>query len=213
MNRRQNNTFRMSKATVSLMDDHQELWVDFPVIATQKAKIEGIQEQLGTQKDDRLVIDTRAHTKTKNEKLSALGSRTGRLAIRARALARINKDNELLLATDYTKRQIERGSDQDTMNAIHKIVSAVEPHEAILVADYNLGETELAEIKTETEAVDRLIVDRTTTNAAGKSATAQVSDLVQDLVEEWELMDDLVEGIIDDADFVDTYYTTRRIGR
>ena len=45
MNRRQNNANRMTTATLNLLDDHEEIWIEFAVIAAQKTRIAELQTQ------------------------------------------------------------------------------------------------------------------------------------------------------------------------
>lgn len=181
MNRVQNNVIRMTNATLELLDDHSEIWGGYEVITNQKQKVISFRDEAKNHKEGQSDGNTQPQTKTKNELLASLSNRTGKVARKARGLARLTNDNPLLLAVDFSLNDIENGSDQETLDTVNKILSAAEGKEGILKKQYNLDPKELKELKEIAIRIDDIINDRTATNAGGKTSTANLSETISQL--------------------------------
>ena len=202
----------MSTATLKLITDHGEIMAPFSVIADYKTKIEALLEDIELHKDGQGAGDTTAKTKTKNELLTDLVKRSAKLARKASGLAKVTDDNELLSAVDVPEYKIVDGSDRDTLDVVGKILSAAKAKETVLMDQYNLAEGEIASLQAIVERVYDLLDERRVSSSSGKASTSNLSEAIDELRGVWDVMDDLVEGIVDNDEFLDTYNNTRRIG-
>ena len=133
--------------------------------------------------------------------MSVLVNGTSKIAKKTKSLAKVSGNNDLLAKVDYSKSEIMDGSDQETLDLTAKILNAAQGQETLLKEGYNLKDGEIAKLE-EIKAEINSLLDRRTTGASGsKQNTANLSEAIKGLRLAWALMDDLIEGIIDDEDF------------
>lgn len=202
----------MASATLRLLSDYDALVNPFNVIIEQTQKIKDLLDEVELHKEGQEESDTTAQTRTKNELLAELVERTSKVALKARGLAKFTGDNELLNRVDFSRHDIAVKSDQYTLDTVQSILKAVEKKQATLIESYNLAEGEIAAIEAIAKRVDALLNERRVSASGGKASTANLSEAISELRRAWNVMDDLIEGIIDDEDFVETYNISRRIG-
>ena len=203
---------RMASATIQLLNDYNETIKPFNVITKQKQKIADLIEEVELHKDGQEENDTTAQTRTKNELMTDLVDRTAKVALKARGLAKVTGNNQLLNRVDFSRYDIANKSDQYTLDTIRTILKAVRKEQAALVTGYNLFEGEIDALEAIVKRVDALINERRVSASGGKASTTNLSETISELRQAWDVMDDLVEGIIDDEDFIDIYNNSRRIG-
>ena len=202
----------MSTATLMLITAHDEIMAPFPVIAEYKKKIEALLEDVELHKDGQSAGDTTAKTKTKNELLTDLVKRSAKLARKASGLAKVTDDNELLSAVNFPEYKIIDGTDRDTLDVVDKILNAARAKEAVLMEQYNLVEGEIASLQAIVERVYDLLDERRVSSSSGKASTSNLSEAIDELRDAWDVMDDLIEGIVDNEEFLDTYDNTLNSG-
>ena len=204
------NVHRMATAALQLLNDNSELLTPFDVITKQKRKIEVLLEEVEFHKDGQEEGNTTAKTQTKNELLTDLIDRTAKIALKARGLARITGDNDLLKKVDFSRYEIATSTDQYTLDTIEKILSAAKDNQQVLMESYNLGKGEIAALEKILERVNKLIDKRRVSASGGKASTANLSESISELSDAWYMMDDFIVGILDDEDFIETYINIRK---
>ena len=209
MNKIQIDVQRMATAALQLLNNNSEMLTPFNVITKQKSKIETLLEEVEFHKKGQEEGDTTAKTQTKNELLMDLIDRTAKIALKARGLAKITGDNDLLKKVDYSRYEIATSTDQYTLDTIEKILKAAKDNQQVLIESYNLNKSEIAALEKIMERVDALIDKRRVSISGGKASTANLSESINELREAWDVMDDFILGIIDDEDFIETYTNTR----
>ena len=202
----------MTSATIRLLDDYDVLLTPFNVIINQKQKITDLLKEVELHKEGQEESDTTEQTRIKNELMADLVDRTAKVALKARGLAKVTGDNTLLNRVDFSRHEIADNSDQYTLDTIGAILKAVEEKKETLIKSYNLLNGEIDALKTLAARVDTMITERRVSTSVGKTSTVNLSEAVSELRQAWGVMDDLVEGIIDDEDFIETYKNSRRIG-
>ena len=212
MNRIQNNVYRMASATIQLLNDHDVLLKPFIVITEQKRKITDLLKEVELHKEGQEESDTTEQTRTKNELMADLVDRTAKVALKARGLAKVTGDSKLLNRVNFSRYDIADKSDQYSLDTVGAILKAVEEEKTALVQGYNLFHGEIDALEALAARVDTLITERRVSASSGKASTANLSEAIGELRQAWDVMDDLVEGIIEDEDFIETYNNSRRIG-
>jgi hypothetical protein len=211
MNKIQNNIYRMSTVTLNLIKEYREIVEPFFLISEQIEKIQALLKEIKFHENGQAAGDTVAKTQTKNELLAELVRRTYKLARKISGLAKLTNDNDLLYQVQFSPSEIADGSDLKTLNTVNKILQAAKSKEAILAQDYNMAEGEIDDLQAIASRVDSILDERLVSSSTGKASTANLSEAFSELREVWSVMDDLIEGIIENEDFIETYENTRKI--
>ncbi len=167
------------------------------------AAIEGHARTQAAATPEGLTINRDAARDVAEALLARLGKRVGAHAARI-------KDADLREAVRHSRTEWDRMSDADFhANA----ADALARTEAILpdLARVRVGKDDLAEIRTALEAARPQTATRDTVRARRVAATAALGGGYSPLIGPLDILDDLVDELIDDPEFVARYHVLRRI--
>jgi hypothetical protein len=211
MKQKETNYLTMTGSVIQLLEDNSEKWQDITHIANSVQQIKSTANSTREAARIQDKSNTKGYTNEKHTLFLRMTLNIEKLVRKARAYARMNKDEQLLNLVDHSLSSIQDGSDEETLIRCENIAAGVENIKDTLISEFGLDETILAQINEDITAIRNLVNQRTDTNSKGTAATASIKDNIKELRTHFELLDDLVYGIIDDNDFLKIYSNTRQI--
>ncbi len=211
MKQRETNFLTMTGSVIQLLEDNTEKWEGNTHISNSVQQIKGAADTIREAARIQDKSKTEGMTNEKHTLFLRMTINTEKLVRKARAFARMNSNEQLLKQVDYSLSAIQDGSDEETLIRCENIISAIEPVKETLVSEFGLDEAMLAKVHEDIEAIRKIISTRTDTGSEGKAATSNIKNNIAGLRKHFELLDDLVYGIINDDDFLRVYSNTRQI--
>jgi hypothetical protein len=153
---------------------------------------------------------TVGYTKDRNGQLHAMCDLAYGLLLKIRSYARISNNQVLLHAIDYSESHLRRGRETEVINRCQMIHDKGQEHQAAL-ADFMVTPDVLAHLHTAIQNFSPLSAKRDIVLGERATATANIPSLIESVRNELLTLDDLIEGLVRDKDFVTTYIQVRQI--
>lgn len=132
------------------------------------------------------------------------------LLLKIRSYAKIANNKSLLYAINYSESEMRRGPESLIINRCQTIHNKGKEHLADL-SDFLVTEENLTQLQHVINTVKPLSAQRDVIASERVTATANIPLLIEGARTELDKLDDLVEGLIADKNFVDTYRQVRQI--
>lgn len=205
------NYLNMADSVMQFLNSNADQWNSNAHITKQ---VQDIQETTDKIRQAALVQDgskTTGLTGEKRERFGRMTLNTGKLVRKLRAYAKLNKDAQLLQKVDHSISSIKDGSDEESLIRCENVVNVAEGIKDSLVAEFALNESLIGAIRDDIAAIRILISTRTDTGSEGVVATSAIKDNIAMLHAHFDILDDLVYGIIDAEEFLQLYANNRQI--
>ena len=200
----------MGRGEVAHFDGAPDTWDTKPVLVSVvnvvKALTNGIVQAGLTQQE----MVTGGYTLDKDTQLALMGAVTEPLVRGLRPLARMTSNNALLKQVDFAPSELLAGPEQEIVNRCQLIHDAAATRQTEL-ANYGVTPAMISGQQVAIDTFKPLAGLRDAVGAKRQAATATLPDLFDQLRAQFELLDDLVGNLVDDADFKATYRELRAI--
>jgi len=120
------------------------------------------------------------------------------------------KRAEVIAAVDQSRTDLSRGTEEEQYQRHSLILSYAKQHRAELSA-YKVNEASIEELETAINTFDSLRGNRREAESRRIFSTANIAALIKKVREELTILDSAVEGLIDNPEFIKTYFIARRI--
>lgn len=210
MTQRQINLLAMYNAVLRYMDDHSDAWATITLIADKKSEMAESIAEISGKGIIQQQKNPKGYTSDKNAALETMTGLAYKIALRVKAFARKNRNAVLLQAVSYSQFALETGPETEMINRCALIAGAATDNLGSLSA-YKVTADDIEAL---TDAIDAARPKSAERDAVGGERTAITGNLQQLFSEAREHateLDDLVEGLVDDPDFVESYFAVRRI--
>jgi hypothetical protein len=208
MNSKQLGYLTMTRRVLAHLDGKPALWNGLPPVANTvqevRACVQAITEQGFTQSER----STPGYTLDKEARKEAMCSLAMGLVLKLRGYAKVNKDNVLLMAVHYSESDLRTGPEQDLVTRCRLILARGREYQPKL-ADYQVTKSTLSALHTAIDAFVPLSSQRDAVSKERTTATANIAALFDALRQRLDALDDLVPGLVNNADFVATYKQSR----
>ena len=198
----------MTRRVLAHLDSKPALWNTLPPVASTvqavRACVEAVTEQGFTQSER----STLGHTLDKEARKELMCNLAMGLVLKLRGYAKVNKDNVLLMAVNYSESDLRTGPEQDLVTRCRLILARGREYQPKL-ADYQVTKSTLSALQTAVEAFVPLSSKRDAVSKERTTATANIAALLDELRQRLDTLDDLVPGLVGNADFVATYRQSR----
>ncbi len=154
--------------------------------------------------------ETVGYTKRKDVHMDQILERSYQLGLKLRAYAKVTTDHVLLQAVNFSNTKLRRGSAQLVLQRCQRIVQHARSHLAEL-ANYQVTEAEVAAVEQMLTTTEPMTPARNVISGERKTATSSIPELIAQARQNLDMLDDLVESMVTDVAFVDTYFNVRRI--
>lgn len=210
MNQRQLNSLTMYKAVLAHLDTRPSLWnTSAPltkVIFSLRTFVVALHQQSLTQAERTTV----GYTQDKDGQMQHMCDLAYAMLLKIRSYAKISNNKALLYAINYSESEIRRGAETQIINRCQTIHNKGQEHLADL-ADFLVTKKDLSELQNTIDAVKPLSAQRDAIANERVTATANISMLIDGARAELDKLDDLIEGLIKDKNFINTYRQSRQI--
>jgi len=210
MNRIQDNVVSMIKLVDTTMTDNLQVWENIKPIANQVTQLKkklSIIDSLSVKQADNSSIGL---TALKSKHLEIMLSQGYEIALKIRGYARVNNDVELLSAVDYSESRFKMGPVNDLINRC-KIVVKVGRENLSKLKDYKVSAASLNALEASIQLMDPISSKRDQHRTERTTITANISTILSETRELLDITDDLVRGLVEDKDFIKTYFKAREL--
>ena len=154
-------------------------------------------------------MDAKAYTEASNQEYEIIVSLTLKLCKKLCVSARRNNDPALLLLANHSQSSITAGKRKEIISRCTAIINKAESMlEALQV--YKVTEKEITAIRQHIESFD-VHTDERSNIKTDKTTLTQLNlpDLIQSIRQRFVILDDMVEGFLDDEDVIARYKQSR----
>lgn len=209
MNKKQISFLTMAKGVLAHFNGNESAWVNLEVVKEVVGEI-GTQVGLVDEPSQKQEGGTTGHTAIKDALFDTMIEKTFKLKLKLSAYARHKKDTLLLQSIDYSKSALEAGAEA---GALVRCKFVLQHAKATLdkLGPYQVTQQELEEVESSVLAYEKAPVQRDLVGSTRKTATATIEQVVEELRDNFEMLDDFTYGMIDHPEFVSTYRNLRQV--
>lgn len=200
----------MFKAVLAHLDSKPAGWNTLPALAELVEQFRAFTNamiQLGLTQSER---NTMGYTLDKDAQLEDMCELTYQLLLKIRPYARKTKNNVLLQAVDYAPTSLRTGAESEIITRCQLIHNQATTHLAGLAA-YMVTEAELNAVQAAIDTFKPLSGARDAISGERTTATANIPVMMNQAKETLASIDDLVEALVKDSPFVETYQQVRQV--
>jgi hypothetical protein len=150
------------------------------------------------------------YTAAKERARDELESLLYQTSIRLRSYARTTNNDVLIAQLEYSQSALGRIRHNDLLTYGRVVVEACKQYLPELLV-YQIDDMTINELSQSIDRTETLFSERNTIVSQRVEATADLEKLFSVARKQLKILDDLVEGYIDDETFVITYFQTRKI--
>ncbi|WP_298738009.1 hypothetical protein [uncultured Chitinophaga sp.] len=210
MTRRQLNLLDMYQAVLSHLDKFPGTWNQLTPVTPIVDNLRTIVAEMLTQSQLQAQCNPTGYTKRKDAHMFEIVERAFQLSLKLRSYAKFNNDHVLMAAVDLAYSTLARGPQQLVFQRCQRIAQHARDHLSELAA-YQVTEEEVTMLEAQLNTTEPMTPARNVILGARKTATGSIPALVTRARKALDALDDLVEGMIDDAMFVSTYFNVRQV--
>lgn len=210
MEQRSINFLKMTSGVISGMEQEKTIWETETEIANQHASIKSTFESIGSKNQLILGTDKTGYTSAKDNLFDDITHGTHKLTRKLSAYAKINKVHLLLPLVDLSLSTLTRGPEKE---AVDRCAAIIEKAVQMLpqVASYKINQEQLDEIRKQIADYNTSLNERTNVSTNLKISGEEIDEDIANLRIMLDILDDLIEGIIDDEGFIARYKSLRKI--
>jgi hypothetical protein len=210
MNQVEFNFLNMTDRTLAFMNANTVLWVNDPEIKEVVNII--VLERTGAGEKGALEsgLSGKGHTAAKNNTFDSFVAKTYKLSKKISAYVKTKGLLSLLPMVDLSLSALSRGPEKEVVNRCRAIAEIARTNMTGL-ATFKVTTDEVELINTLISDYQSHIDNRSTTNISKSSSRDDVAVHISNLRTKLDLLDDLVEGLMDDDAFIRSYKSARAI--
>ncbi|WP_143307726.1 hypothetical protein [Chitinophaga vietnamensis] len=210
MNKRQLNTLTMFQAVLAHMDNFPQSWNKLPPVTPLVEGLRSDINKLHTQLKQQEANSTVGHTLNKDLHFDKLRERIYQLSLKLRAFAKLRQDNVLLVEVNYSPSQLDSMSTAVLLQRCYTIVELANTYLPDLT-NFNIAGQDIADITALIKAAEPMPSQRDVIAGTRKMVTSTIPELFVHAKAQLDILDDLVEGLVTDSTFTETYFNLRRV--
>lgn len=210
MQQSNSNFMNMVQSVLANLRKDQSHWENEPEIAAEVSDVEKEFNSIMETSRDIFGLDPRGYTTAKNDAFDSITAGTHKLCKKMYVYASRHKDSALLSLVDHSLNSLSGGIEKDAVNRCSAIVKRAESMLTVL-QPFKITEPELTAIRRLITSYNEHIDGRTNTKTSKSTQIQDVSGQISSLRERLTLLDNLIEGFIDDDEMIARYKTSRAI--
>ena len=209
MRKRYQNAHTMHAAVLNLFDRRPEEWADETPVEETVARLRGVFESVARIEAERQQMGTIGLTAEKTGARRTMEAATMRLVYAARPYARKIGDKVLEAEVNTTPNTLAKASDAAALGRAGRVLAAVEGRIGEMAA-YKVTKADVDALRTAAAAVVPAGAVRDSTGGQREARTEALGPLFTEATDLLDDLDDVVEGVIEDAEFRAEYARVRR---
>jgi DNA-binding transcriptional MerR regulator len=210
MNQNQINYLNMAAGAIAGMRKEQALWENEPEIIAVFKSLVSVFDTISSKYEFMAGTSLPSYTTTKDNTFDRIIAATHKLARKLSAYAKIRSDFNLLPLVDVSVTGLSRGPEADVIKRCSAIADHAQKRLRELTS-FKITEVELSDIKQLIADYNNHSGNRSTVSSDKLNTGREISSLISQLREKFDILDDLVEGLIDNDGFISRYKSLRSI--
>jgi len=204
------NFLKMTSGIIAGMQKEKSVWEDEEEIVAVFTDVVNVYTNIESKNHGILGTDTTGFTNEKDNLFDKLTHLTYKLCKKMSGYAKRNKDYALLPLVDVSLLTLQRGIEKE---AVERCAAIVEKATVLLpqLASFKVNDAQLTTIKEQIKAYNTSLDTRTATGGSLTVSGSEISERIAALREHFDVLDDLVEGLIEEEGFIARYKSWRRI--
>lgn len=209
MKQSQSNYLNMARAVNSAFENSR-VWHGNVLIEESAEKLKDFCSQINAEATKQELNKTKGHTAQKEQERTLLEDRTHKICGRLRVYA-VKHDDEVTAAqVNYSRSSLDVLSLNKLLTTARKAVEiAAELLPSLEV--YKVTQEDIDELQVSIDTTEKLNARRDAVKGERTENTSHLANLFSRLRKELKLMDTQVDSYIDDEEFREIYFNTRRI--
>jgi hypothetical protein len=210
MNQRQENSLTMFKAVATLFQTSVSTWNTSEPVAESYATFQNLLSQIESTALIQYSSKTEGYTSDKNSKKILLAEKAYSIVLKLRAYAKRSNNEVLKNAIDISLSGLKKLNEQNIISVCQIIHKKGLQHQTD-AAVYKISDADLTELQTMIDSYKVLAGVRDAVGDQMSVATDGLDSLFGQARETLDILDDEVEALIEDANFVAAYFEARKI--
>jgi len=208
MKQSESNNLNMVQATIANLKKDQTIWSGEPEIATEVTAIEAEYNLITGNLNMVSGLDPTGYTKTKNTAFDSIIRATYKLCRKLCIYAHRQNDAVLLKLADHSVNSLSAGIEKDAISRCTAIVTKAESILEVL-QPYKITSEELTQIRQQIVVYNQQLEARSTIKTSKTVSIQDISGQIASLNKRLTLLDDMIEGFIDDEEMIARYKASR----
>ena len=210
MNQSEFNYLNMSDRVMSHMLGGKLLWENDPEIVEVVEVIKYLRNDISEKGALESGLSGKGHTSAKDNSLDRLATKACKLSKKISAYAKKKGLLELIPLVDVSVTTISRGPEKEVINRCLAITGIAVKHFENL-ASFSVKKDEIEQIKNLITEYQKHIDNRSNTNISKSSSGEDIANDISGMHHQFDILDDLVEGTLEDNTFIREYRVARLI--
>ena len=210
MNQREFNFLNMTDSVMSHMLIGKLLWENNPEIVEVVEAIKQRRNDISVKGAIEAGLSGKGHTSAKDNTLDTLATLTCKLSKKISGYAKKKSLLELIPLVNLSVSTISHGPEKDVINRCRAIADIAVKHLENL-ASFSVKKDEIEQIEKLISEYQNHIDNRSNTNISKSSSGVDIADDIGEIRHQLDILDDLVEGSLEDNTFIREYRATRLI--
>jgi hypothetical protein len=206
----QSNYLNMANAVIQHFDGNFNVWNNIPLVVSGVNSLKNTTEAINIAAIKQKNSSPTGYTAAKERARNELESLVYRTTVRLRSYARSTNNDVLTAKLNFSQSTLDRMKHNDLLTYCRLVVAACGEYLPEL-ANYKIDSNTINELSQSIERTSLLYAERDTVVDERIEATADLEKLFSTIRNQLKILDDLVEGYIDNDTFVATYFNARRI--
>lgn len=210
MNQKEFNFLNMTDRTLAFMNENKPKWGDEPEINESIRLITRERTDAGTKGTLQSGLSGKGYTEAKNNSFDNYVGKTYKLCRKISAFAKKKGLTALLPLVDISLTSLSRGPEKDVVNRCKAVTELATKHLGELT-NFKVTQAEIDGINQQISEYQNHVDNRSIANIGKTSSGDDVEFHISNLRHQLDVLDDLVEGLIEDETFIRDYKTARII--
>jgi len=210
MNQSEFNFLNMSDRVMSHMLVGKLLWENDPEIVEVVEVIKQQRNDISVKGAVESGLSGKGHTSAKDNTLDMLAAKTCKLSKKISAYAKKKDLLELIPLVNLSLSTISRGPEKEVINRCRAIKDIAVKHMENL-ASFSVKNDEIEQIEILISKYQNHIDNRSNTNISKSSSGEDITNDIGVMRHQFDILDDLVEGSLEDNTFIRDYKVARLI--
>jgi hypothetical protein len=210
MTKNERTFIEMVRSAIVYMQKTESLWRKYPVLVAQYDLLVKIEQQLTQVAQDQMSKNPTSHVYNKNQQMDYLSKRFSKLSRRLVFFAKDTNNAILLNEADVTEGAFGSFSADSLRMTCSQLLTLARTYLS-QTGDYQISAEELNELESELVAFSKLPQAVTSVVGDRKMATHGLKDLSNEARVVLDKLDDGLDGMIDDDNFLIGWFDARKI--
>lgn len=210
MKKRDINLLKMTKEMIANLEDNKLTWQYYSVIADQISKINLIYDMINENLSNKVKTGLEVYSKQKDLIIAELVKKVHKIALKAKGYAKLNHNNELLNIVDIEENELMEEPDSQIVIVCEAILNEASGIQEHLIEDFNLTEELIINASALLMQVKQMISIKDKIGKTESLMNTRMKENILELKRAFDVLDDLIYGIIEDEEFISLYRNTKK---